>query len=66
LPEVAGEAAILVDPYDVEEIAGAMLRIWNEPELREDLVKKGQVQRQQFSWDKAATDIYTILHAVKS
>lgn len=66
LPEVAGEAALLVDPYDVEEIAGAMLRIWNEPDLREDLVKKGQVQRQQFSWDEAATDIYTILQAVKS
>ena len=66
LPEVAGEAALLVDPYDVEEIAGAMLRIWNEPDLREDLVKKGKQQRQQFSWDKAATDIYTILQAVKS
>ena len=66
LPEVAGDAGLLVDPYDVEEIAGAMLRIWSEPDLREDLVKKGQLQRQQFSWDKAATDIYTILQAVKS
>ena len=65
LPEVAGEAGILVDPYDVAEIAGAMLRIWNEPDLREDLVKKGQLQRQQFSWDKAAVDIYNILQAVK-
>ena len=65
LPEVAGEAALLVDPYDVEEIAGAMLRIWSEPQLREDLVKKGQQQRQQFSWDRAAADIYSILQAVK-
>ena len=32
---------------------------------RGDVVKKGQLQRQQFSWDKAATDIYTILQAVK-
>lgn len=66
LPEVAGEAALLMDPYDVEAIAAAMLRIWNEPDLREDLVKKGQLQRQQFSWDRAAADIYSILQAVKS
>jgi len=66
LPEVAGDAALLVDPQQVEDIAAAMLRIWNEPDLREDLIKKGQLQRQQFSWDKAATDIYTILQAVKS
>lgn len=65
LPEVAGNAALLVDPCDVEDIAGAMLRIWNEPDLREDLVKKGQQQRQQFSWDRAAADIYSILQAVK-
>lgn len=63
LPEVAGEAALLVDPYDVEQIARAMLRIWSEPDLRADLVKKGQLQRQQFSWDRAAADIYTILQA---
>lgn len=66
LPEVAGDAALLVNPQKVEEIAAAMLRIWAEADLREDLVKKGQLQRQQFSWDKAATDIYTILQAVKS
>lgn len=65
LPEVAGDAVLLVDPYQVEEIAEAMCRIWNEPDLREGLVKKGQLQRQQFSWDRAATDIYSILQAVK-
>lgn len=60
LPEVAGDAALLVDPHDTEAIANAMLRIWQEPELRKDLIEKGQKQRQQFSWDEAATAIYQV------
>lgn len=60
LPEVAGDAALLVDPHDPEAIAEAMLRIWQEPTLREDLVQKGRVQRQLFSWDRAASAIYEV------
>lgn len=64
LPEVAGEAALLVDPHNINEIAAAMQRIWNEPELRADLVQKGRQQRQLFSWDKAAEKIYSLLESV--
>jgi len=64
LPEVAGEAALLVDPHNTGEIAAAMQRIWNEPELRADLVKKGQQQRLLFSWDEAAEKIYSLLESV--
>ena len=64
LPEVAGEAALLVDPHQVADIAAAMLRIWNEPELRVELVEKGKIQRQRFSWDEAAAKIYAVLESV--
>ena len=41
MPEAAGEGALLVDPYSVEAIRAAVLRIKNEPALRTELVRKG-------------------------
>jgi glycosyltransferase involved in cell wall biosynthesis len=64
LPEVAGEAALLVNPHDVEAISTAMLRIREEAELRHDLVAKGRLQRRLFSWDQAAVAIYEVLRSV--
>lgn len=54
LPEVAGDAGIAVDPTLVEEIAGAMQRIWEDPRVAEEMVSRGRLQRQRFSWQKAA------------
>lgn len=61
LPEVAGEAALLVDPLSVEAISAAMLRLDREPELGHLLVEKGKTQRQQFSWDAAARGVAQVL-----
>lgn len=55
MPEVAGEAAILVDPFRVEAIAEAMKSITFDPELRLRLVKAGRQQRQKFHWEQTAT-----------
>lgn len=63
LPEVAGEAALLVDPHNTDQIAVAMQRIWSDPELRADLVEKGKQQRLLFSWDEAARQIYAVLES---
>ena len=52
MPEVAGEAALLVDPYNVEEIAEAMKRLSLSEELRNSLIEKGRVQRTLFDWDR--------------
>lgn len=41
LPEVVGDAAILVNPYDVEEIAGAMMRLISREDLKSELREKG-------------------------
>ncbi|MBJ7899749.1 MAG: glycosyltransferase [Cyanobacteria bacterium RI_101] len=50
LPEVTGEAALLVNPYDVEDIAGAMKRLIEEPGLRSELVQKGLARAKELTW----------------
>jgi glycosyltransferase involved in cell wall biosynthesis len=54
LPEVVGDAAITVDPYDEEAIAAALQRIIDDSEIRRCLSQKGMARVVQFSWDKAA------------
>jgi glycosyltransferase involved in cell wall biosynthesis len=54
MPEVASDAAILVDPFSVESIATGMNRIYNEPTLRQELIEKGRIRKLEFSWDKTA------------
>ncbi len=53
MPEVAADAALLVDPFDVNSIAEAMKKILND-DVRQGLIEKGRIRRQDFSWDKAA------------
>ena len=54
LPEVAGNAALLVNPFDMSEIKDAMLRLTRDEALRKALIEKGHIQKQNFSWDKSA------------
>jgi glycosyltransferase involved in cell wall biosynthesis len=62
MPEVAGNAALLVNPLNVEEIANAMTKIYSDKTLANDLIEKGKVQCQQFNWDNTATVVWkTIL-----
>ena len=58
MPEVAGDAAILVDPYNHLEIAQAMHRITTEPDLVNDLIKKGHERVKQFNWNTSTEIIY--------
>ena len=66
LKEVAGDAGILVDPHSIEDIGQAILDVVCQRELREDLIKKGLIRAKEFSWDKAASDVYTVLTNVIS
>jgi len=52
MPEVAGDAALMVDPYAPSQIADAMEKMWTQGAVREELIKKGQQQRMKFSWDQ--------------
>ena len=54
LPEVVGDAALLVDPDDRAGLAGAMARIVDEESLREELRERGLKQAQRFSWEETA------------
>ena len=62
MPEVAKDAALLVDPFNEESIAEAMEKILNE-EVRKELIEKGRIRRQDFSWDKAAGTWWRVLES---
>jgi len=54
LPEVAGDAALCVDPTSTDAILDAMWRVVEDPTLAKSLVLKGQQRVKQFSWEKCA------------
>lgn len=54
LPEIAGNAALLVNPFDITEIKNAMQRLHSDEGLRRQLVENGKTRRQEFSWDRSA------------
>lgn len=64
LPEVAGDAALLVDPYDVDAIADAMHRLATDPELAAELRRRGHENVKRFSWDKCARETLAVLESV--
>jgi glycosyltransferase involved in cell wall biosynthesis len=61
LPEVAGDAAILIDPYRVEEITDAMQAIANDTRLRSHLSQLGLQRAKQFSWEKTGQATVEVL-----
>jgi glycosyltransferase involved in cell wall biosynthesis len=54
MPEVAGNAALMIDPYKEETLIESMIELWNYPGRRDELIKRGRIQRQAFSWERAA------------
>lgn len=65
LPEVAGDAALLVDPTSKSDMAAAMQRIASEAELRKKLIIAGRQQRLQYNWDDTAAHIWQLISALK-
>ncbi|RMG02728.1 MAG: glycosyltransferase family 1 protein [Nitrospirae bacterium] len=57
VPEVAGDAAFLIDPLNIQEITDAILCVSNDNVLREDLIRKGLKRVKDFSWEKTARGI---------
>ena len=56
LPEVVGDAALLVDPRDTEAWVQAMTRMVENANLREDLRRRGALRVKAFSWEQSARD----------
>jgi len=60
LPEVAGDAALLVDPLEVESIAAGLRKLIEEPALRTELSRQGMERAKQFSWEKAVQETWQV------
>lgn len=58
MPEVAGEAAVLVDPLNLQDIATAMQSIDSDSNLRDRLIQLGNKQKEKFSWDNSAAVLW--------
>jgi glycosyltransferase involved in cell wall biosynthesis len=64
MPEVAGGAALLIDPFDPRTIAAAIARLDTEPGLRQELVARGLARAQEYSWGRTAAQVKDIYEAV--
>jgi glycosyltransferase involved in cell wall biosynthesis len=60
LPEVAGDAAVLVDPQDTDALAHALLKLTANPDLRESLSAKGLKRAELFTWEKAVRETWEL------
>jgi len=61
LPEVAGDAAMYCDPFDVSDIAEKMKRITSDVQIKASLSTKGLERSLEYSWDKAAQEVWKVL-----
>jgi glycosyltransferase involved in cell wall biosynthesis len=66
LPEVAGDAALLVDPLSVRDIRAALQRLLGDPAERDRLRAAGRARAASFSWDATATGLRDVLRAIAS
>lgn len=64
MPEVCGESAVFVDPYDADSIAEGILSILNDPKLAASLTEKGLRNVQRFSWAASARRLDEIMESL--
>ncbi|MBI9038657.1 MAG: glycosyltransferase family 4 protein [Bacteroidales bacterium] len=58
LPEVAGDAAMIINPFSVESISEAMKKIAFDEKFRSELIDKGKIRKLDFSWQKSADRLW--------
>lgn len=64
IPEVAGDSAILIDPYDIKAIADGLLEVFSNRQLREELMEKGLRRAKNFSWKRVAEETLGVYNEV--
>lgn len=60
IPEVVGDAALLIEPHDLSQLRSALTRILAEPALRQELAGRGPERAKRFSWETAAEQTRTV------
>lgn len=65
MPEIAGSAALIVDPYNVEDIADKIRQLLVNTSLRDELIKAGSRRVQEFSWEKFTNEALGHISALK-
>ncbi len=65
LPEVAGEAGVLVDPNSVDSIAEGLLEVITNNDLRQKMIEKGLTRAKQFSWENTAKKTLEVFESLK-
>lgn len=61
LPEIGGDAAFYADPYSVNDIAKVMMEIEKNESLRKELINKGRLRKEHFTWEKTAAKLWTCI-----
>ena len=64
LPEVVGEAALLIDPMDAGALADAMARVLSDAPLRADLIRRGHERIKTFSWERSVARVHQVYREV--
>ena len=64
MPEIAGEAAVLIDPYNAEDIANAILTLASNEALRRSKIEAGLLNAKRFSWRKSAEQVIRLYETV--
>ena len=64
LPEVVGDAALMVSPYNVEQLAETMGTVLTNPQIRQDLIAKGREQVRKFNWYRVARNTLAVYYEV--
>ena len=64
MPEIAGDAALLVDPYNPDQLAEAMCNLQQNKGLRDELIQKGIARKGLFTWDRTADLLWKTMEKV--
>jgi len=61
MPEIAGGAALLADPFSINSISQQMEKVASDKEVREELIVKGLERSREFTWDKTAKKLWSCI-----
>lgn len=64
LPEVAGDAALLVDPLDLESLVAGLRELTFNEDLRRDLARKGKARAELFTWEQAVRETWNVYREI--